>query len=158
MIKVNLRQFREWAIRERSVDIPGGSLNPPGRLRGQCVSLIQQYVHRVFGIPFQARGHAFMWANNPLPNHFRRLLPTGNRPQPGDILVYSREWSRDEFGHVAMMDDQNWFLDQNGLQRNTTVRRATPLAGFHIILRPINQDRLGLANNNNNVQFGTRKL
>jgi len=156
---MNLRQFREWAIQQRSVDIPGGSLNPPGRLRGECVSLVQQYVYRVFDIPFAARGHAHQWASNPLPNDFRRLVASGNRPQAGDILVYpSTMPGSNGFGHVALIDDEGWFLDQNGIQRNIVVRRQNPIPGFTVLLRPINQARLGLESNTTTFRPGRYRV
>jgi len=140
---MNLRQFREWAISQRSVDIPGGSTNPPGRLRGQCVSLIQQYLFQVFQKPFRAYGHARDWATN-YPRDFFNRLEANATLQRGDVLVYGSNMGGG-FGHMGLIDDRGQFLDQNGVIRLAVGTRQTPFAGFICILRPINQARLGLS-------------
>jgi len=53
------------------LEIHGG-----GSYKGQCVSLIQQYLNKVFDVPYVARGHAKDWASNPLPNVLTKLANT----------------------------------------------------------------------------------
>ena len=57
---MNLREFEKWALTQGSVANP----EPDYGFKGQCVSLIQQYLYNVCGIGFKARGHAKDWATN----------------------------------------------------------------------------------------------
>lgn len=50
--------FKNWAVGQGQV------ATPIGTYLGECISLVQQYLDRVFGIPFQARGHAKDWPTN----------------------------------------------------------------------------------------------
>ena len=56
---MNLKEFVEWAKKQGSVANP-----QKGTFKGQCVSLIQQYLYQVFGKPFKAYGNAKDWINN----------------------------------------------------------------------------------------------
>ena len=81
---MNLKEFGDWALNQGSV------ANPPPNYKylGECVSLIQQYLYRVFGIPFQAHAHAKDWAYN-IPNGFTKV---NSNPQKGDIVVYGANY------------------------------------------------------------------
>lgn len=81
---MNLKEFGDWALAQVSVANPP----PNNKYKGQCVSLIQQYLYRVFGIPFQAYGNAKDWAYN-IPDGFTKVNGT---PQKGDIIVYGANY------------------------------------------------------------------
>ena len=85
---MNLREFGEWALNQGQVP------NPPPKYKyaGECVSLIQQYLYQVFGIPFEAHGNAKDWANN-VPKEFNKLSATTGLER-GDILVYGENYRR----------------------------------------------------------------
>ena len=57
---MNLAEFGDWGLAEKSVANPG-----VGTYKGQCVSLIQQYLYRVFGVSYKPRGNAKDWERNP---------------------------------------------------------------------------------------------
>lgn len=104
---MNLREFGEWALKQGQV------ANPPPNYKyaGQCVSLVQQYLYQVLGIPFEAHGNAKDWANN-VPKEFEKLSPNAGL-QRGDILVYGSNYGNG-YGHIGIIDC-NWkFLEQNG--------------------------------------------
>lgn len=96
--------FKNWAVQESSVGTPVGTYI------GECVSLIQQYLSRVFGIPFQARGHAKDWATNAnVLSHFDKV----NTPQAGDIGV-SGATPSNPYAHIWIYLTPNLILEQNG--------------------------------------------
>lgn len=104
---MNLREFGEWVLKQGQVANP----EPNYKYLGQCVSLVQQYLHKVFGIPFEAHGNAKDWAYN-VPKEFNKL-PANAELKRGDILVYGSNYGGG-YGHIGIIDC-NWkFLEQNG--------------------------------------------
>jgi hypothetical protein len=82
---------------------------PNGRLEGQCVSLIQQYLIQVFNIPFKARGNAKDFGNSLVKEGFAIEVQV---PVKGDLIVYSGTL-KNKYGHVAIYIDKNQMYDQN---------------------------------------------
>lgn len=117
----SLQQFREWAVKNKSVATPAGTY------KGQCVSLIQQYLKQVFNIPFQARGNAKDFT----PPGFVRV----SNLRPGDIVRYGANYGGG-YGHIGLIDDTGAFLDQNGTRVLAVGRRSTPFSGINAIFRP----------------------
>jgi len=134
---MNLAEFGSWALAQKSVANPS-----VGTYKGQCVSLIQQYLYRVFGIPYQPRGNAKEWVRNPLPEHLTKLS-ANTALQPGDILVYGSNYGKG-YGHIALIDVNMKFFDQNGTKKLAVAYKGTPFSGYVCILRPKNQEALGL--------------
>ena len=100
---MNLREFENWALAQKSV----GNPTAEGSYKGECVSLVQQYLSKVHGIQFKARGNAKDWANIEIEG-FTKL--TGNIMLcAGDILVYS--YGR--YGHIALITVDGKMLEQN---------------------------------------------
>lgn len=142
---MNLKEFGDWALAQVSVANPP----PNNKYKGQCVSLIQQYLYRVFGIPFQAHGNAKDWAYN-IPDGFTKVNGT---PQKGDIIVYGANYpGSGGYGHIGFMDYNYKFFEQNGAKSLAVSYRDTIPSGYIAILRPNNQDKLGL-NTNSNVPY-----
>ena len=142
---MNLKEFGDWALAQGSVANPP----PNNKYKGQCVSLIQQYLYRVFGIPFQAHGNAKDWAYN-IPDGFTKVSGT---PQKGDIIVYGANYpGSGGYGHIGFMDYNYKFFEQNGAKSLAVSYRDTIPSGYIAILRPNNQDKLGL-NTNSNVPY-----
>lgn len=101
---MNLSQFISWAINAVSV------ATPIGTYVGECVSLIQQYLAMVFGIPFQARGHAKDWATNAnVLSYFDKV----SSPQAGDIGI-SGPTASNPYGHIWLYTSSNTIIEQNG--------------------------------------------
>lgn len=93
------------------VDLNSGSTF--GRLKGQCVSLIQNYLEDCYGIPFKARGNAKDWINT-IPNAgIGKIVKT---PQYGDIIVwggYKRaNGTTNKYGHIAIYINGKEYYDQ----------------------------------------------
>jgi len=84
---MNLREFLEWATAHGSVDIPKDNSDTGEQLKGQCVSLIGQYLYQVFDKPFQTYGYARDWDTNYPKGYFKRL-ESSTTWQRGDVLVY----------------------------------------------------------------------
>lgn len=137
---MTLKEFENWALAEDSVANPP----PDNGFKGQCVSLIQQYLYRVFNKSFQAYGNAKDWDSNYPRDYFTRLQ-IGNKLQPGDVLVYGGNYGGG-YGHMMIVDSNNKFLDQNGTKRLAVGVRNTPFSGYISILRPKEQIKLGLGN------------
>lgn len=103
---MNLREFENWALQQGSVANPA----PDNSHKGQCVSLVQQYLNKVFNLPFKARGNAKDWANSSIPGFTK--ISANNSVKPGDILVYGPV-SGNPYGHIAIIDADGKFLEQN---------------------------------------------
>lgn len=104
---MNLREFGEWALNQGQVANP----EPNCKYLGECVSLVQQYLYKVFDIPFEAHGNAKDWANN-VPKEFEKLSAS-EKLKRGDILVYGENFGNG-YGHLGIVDC-NWkMLEQNG--------------------------------------------
>lgn len=106
---MDLLAFKSWALSQGSVDKYQGSNK--SELKGQCVSLINQYCWRVLNVPADAWGHAAAWANTnnaDVAKHFERV-PT---VAPGDILVYPG--MSVPYGHIEIAMPGGYALGQNG--------------------------------------------
>jgi len=132
---MNLKEFENWAVAQKQV----GNPNTEESYKGECVSLIQQYLSKVYNIPFKARGNAKDWANIQIEG-FEKLSPN-NALKPGDILVYDTG----KFGHMVIVTLEDKALQQNkGGNRIITIESIE--SGYVVIHRPKNVD-LGVADN-----------
>ena len=134
---MNLAEFGIWALSKGSVANP-----QQNSFKGQCVSLIQQYLYQVFGKPFKAHGNAKDWATN-YPKDYFTKLSANVALQKGDVLVYGSNYGGG-YGHIALIDASGNFFDQNGIKRLAVAYRDKPFSGYIAVLRPINQAKLGL--------------
>lgn len=119
----SLQAFREWAVAQ------GGNIGNPlvNTYRGQCVSLVQQYLYRVFAIPYAPRGHA----KDFVPPNFTKV---SGSPRAGDVV----RWPASNYskrGHIGLIDDDNLYLFQNRLG-DSRVYRGRPLDAGYTIFRP----------------------
>lgn len=108
---MNLAEFKDWAATQGQVGNPGTADkdNPIGTYPGQCVSLVQQYLDKVFGIPYQPRGNAKDWPTNP---NVLSLFDKVSDIQPGDIIVYGANFGNGD-GHIGVAFNGQ-LLEQNG--------------------------------------------
>lgn len=104
---LSLDQFKDWAIKEGSV-----AKFTDGQFLGECVSLINQYLGRVFGISAGAWGHAYAWANDDN-NSVREYFDKVGSPEKGDIGVMGQNYG-DGKGHIFIYLSPNTILEQNG--------------------------------------------
>lgn len=122
---MNLDQFRNWAVSQGQVS------NPVSRAdwlyTGECVSLVQQYLNKVYGIPFQARGHAKDWiSNGNVLSYFDRV----GSPQAGDIGVTGAV-AGNPYGHIFIYLSPSTILEQNGrVSRRVSTGAAYPGAAI----------------------------
>jgi hypothetical protein len=98
---MTLNDFKNWALSQRSV------ATPIGTYKGECVSLIQQYLSRVYDIPFKVRGNAVDWSSN---SDVLQYFDVVSDLNPGDILVYNLN---DGIGHIEIYLGNNQSLQQN---------------------------------------------
>ena len=143
---MNLAEFGIWAISQGSVANP-----QENSFKGQCVSLIQQYLYQVFGKPFKAHGNAKDWATN-YPKDYFTKVSTSTKLQKGDVLVYGSNYGGG-YGHIALIDASGNFFDQNGIKKLAVGYREKPFTNYIAVLRPINQAKLGL--NSDRYKVGT---
>ncbi len=135
---MNLQEFGSWGLAQGSVANP----EPNNKYKGQCVSLIQQYLHKVFNKPFKAYGNAKDWETQ-YPKEYFNKLANNNKLKPGDVLVYGSNYGGG-YGHIGLIDANGKFYDQNGVKKLAIGYRDTPFSGYVCILRPKNQNALGL--------------
>lgn len=117
----SIQSFREWAVAQGS-NIGNPTVNT---YKGECVSLVQQYLYQVFGIPYKARGHA----KDFVPPDFTK---TSGSPKAGDILRYQLgKGGAGKLGHIGLVDDDGKFLNQNHNGDHKVYRDNVP-AGYEI--------------------------
>ena len=121
---MNLREFEKWALAQGSVANP----EPDYGFKGECVSLIQQYLYQVCGIPFKARGNAKDWANNIIEGWDK--FDVSNTLKAGDILVYTTG----KYGHIVIVNADLKCLEQNW-NYNKKVTVSEIRKGYSCILR-----------------------
>ena len=121
---MNLREFEKWALAQGSVANP----EPDFGFKGECVSLIQQYLYQVCGIPFKARGNAKDWANNIIEGWDK--FDISNSLKAGDILVYTTG----KYGHIVIVNADLKCLEQNW-NYNKKVTVSEIRKGYSCILR-----------------------
>ena len=121
---MNLREFEKWALAQGSVANP----KPDYGFKGECVSLIQQYLYQVCGIPFKARGNAKDWANNIIEGWDK--FDISNSLKTGDILVYTTG----KYGHIVIVNADLKCLEQNW-DYNKKVTVSEIRKGYSCILR-----------------------
>ncbi len=101
---MNLDQLRAWALAQGQV------AKTDGTYPGQCVSLINQYLSKVFSIQAGAWGDAKDWATNgSVASYFDKV----GSPQAGDIGV-SGAVPGNPYGHIWIYLSPTQVLEQNG--------------------------------------------
>lgn len=142
---MNLQQFGSWALGQGSVANP----EPNNKYKGECVSLVQQYLYQVFEKSFKAYGNAKDWIDK-YPSEYFNKLNANVGYQKGDVLVYGADRGNG-YGHMGIIDCNNKWLDQNGIKKKAVAYQDKPFPGYKCILRPKNQGALGLASEKFNV-------
>ena len=118
-----LNDFKNWALASGQV---GKATD--GQFVGQCVSLINQYLYKVYGISAGAWGDAKDWAKDT--NSVRQYFDKVGSPQAGDIGV-SGPTSTNPYGHIWIYLSPTTILEQNGrvpLRVSTGSAYANPIA------------------------------
>lgn len=136
---MNLREFEKWALAQGSVANP----EPDFGFKGECVSLIQQYLYNVCGIPFKARGNSKDWANNIIEGWDK--FDVSNTLKAGDILVYTTG----KYGHIVIVNADLKCLEQNW-NYNKKVTVSEIRKGYSCILRSRKAIDVGEAGETNN--------
>lgn len=97
----SLQSFREWAVAQ------GGNIGNPvvNNFRGQCVSLVQQYLNQVFDIQYAPRGNAKDFVP---PKFSIASAPV----RAGDIVRWGAS-NYSKYGHIGLIDDDALYLYQN---------------------------------------------
>jgi hypothetical protein len=101
---VTLIEFKDWALAQSSVGNPG-----TGSYLGQCVSLVQQYLDRCFGIPYQPRGNAKDWPTNA---NVLSYFDVVSDVREGDIGVMGANYGNGN-GHIFVYLPGGFILEQN---------------------------------------------
>lgn len=85
---------------------------PSGMQRGQCVTLIQLYIHDCFGAVIKARGNAKDFGDTLVKEGLAKVV---KEPRIGDIIVYKKEGKVNGvvYGHIAIYIDKETIYDQN---------------------------------------------
>ena len=136
---MNLKEFEKWTLSQKQV----GNPTTEGSYKGECVSLVQQYLNKVHNIPFEARGNAKDWANIVIEG-FNKYAPD-NALKAGDIIVYNNG----KYGHLAIITADGKMLEQNR-NGNRIITVGDVRSGYVMIHRPAKID-LGIVTDNYNV-------
>jgi len=122
--KASLQEFREWIVKRGRVGNPGKGNNS---YVGQCVSAVQCYLYYVHNVEYASRGNAKDFT----PPGFVRV----SNLRPGDIVRYGSNYGGG-YGHIGIIDDTGYFLDQNGARVLAVNRMSSPFSGINAIFRP----------------------
>ena len=122
---MNLREFEKWALEQKSV----GNPTPEQSYNGECVSLVQQYLYKVYGIPFKPRGNAKDWANVEIQGFTK--YNANNNLKAGDIVIYDNG----KFGHMGIVTADGKLLQQNK-DGNRIITVTNVMPGYIKIQRP----------------------
>lgn len=101
MARISLKEFID-KTKGTKVDVPWGN----GNLKGQCVSLVQQYIHQCLGQPMKPRGNAKDWKKTYVNEGLGKITKS---PKYGDIIVYNIG----TYGHIAIYINSTTMYDQN---------------------------------------------
>ena len=127
-MKISLEKFVENTKGQR-IDVPWES---DGHLKGQCVSLIQQYLVQCLEQPAKPRGNAKDWINT---YPAEGLGTITDSPRKGDIIVFPNE--AQGYGHIAIYVDANTLYDQNnGRHDNGCAGYGAIFSRDFVALRP----------------------
>lgn len=126
MSKISLEKFIENTKGQR-IDVSWGE----GRLKGQCVSLIQQYISQCLEQPAKARGNAVDWKESYVNEGLGTIT---NSPRKGDLLVFPNE--ANGLGHIAIYIDENTMYDQNNLRHDNGCSGYANILPNYVALRP----------------------
>lgn len=70
------------------------------------------------------------------------------------MLVYGSNYGGG-YGHIALIDVNGKFFDQNGVKKLAVGYRDKPFTGYVCVLRPKNQSKLGLNKTTSRYKVGT---
>lgn len=127
MTRISLEKFIE-NTKGKKINVPWQKEN--GSLKGQCVSLIQQYISQCLGQPAKARGNAINWKSSYVKEGLGKVTTT---PRKGDIVVFNKGL----LGHIAIYIDSNTIYDQNnGSHDNRCAGYGEMLTNKKTYLRP----------------------
>lgn len=93
-----------------AVDFP--NVDHDTNLKGQCVTLVQNYIYSCLGQPYTARGDAKDWIYTYVNEG---LGHTSSDQQDGDIIVFPNEGNG--YGHIGIWYKNNIY-DQNNLRHD----------------------------------------
>lgn len=79
---------------------------PNGKQKGQCVSLVQQYLLECYDIPVKTRGNAIDFGDSLVKEGYARKV---DKAEYGDLIVFETG----EYGHIGIYIDKNKMYDQN---------------------------------------------
>lgn len=140
---MNLKEFENWALEQKSV----GNPTAEGSYKGECVSLVQQYLNKVHNIPFKPRGNAKDWANVEIEG-FIYSADKSLILHAGDILVYNYG----KYGHIALITVDGKMLEQNK-KGNRKITKGDIDFDYVCVFRP---DKIDLGIENKQETFKVR--
>lgn len=127
-MKISLEQFVN-ETKGTAVDVPWES---DGHLKGQCVSLVQQYLVRCLEQEAKPRGNAKDWINTYVAEGLGNIT---NELRKGDLLVFPNE--ANGYGHIAIYVNESATYDQNNLRHdNGLAGYGTIFSNDYVALRP----------------------
>ena len=100
MSRISLKQFINQTINT----VVG--FTDTDKLKGECVTLIQEYIRLCHGVPYKARGNAKDWVNT-----CNDIATITDNPKYGDIIVWGKEVGKG-YGHLAIYIDDTKYYDQ----------------------------------------------
>ena len=124
---ISLKKFIEQT-QGQAIDV---SFSHTSHLKGQCVSLIQEYLRLCLGQPDKARGHAKDWAINYVNEGLGTIVDTARN---GDILVFPKECNH--FGHIGIYYNGKLYDQNNTRHDQGRAGLGEIFSNDYIILRP----------------------
>lgn len=124
---ISLKKFIEQTNGKR-IDV---SFPHTSNLKGQCVSLVQEYLRLCLGQPDKARGNAKDWVNTYVNEGLGTIV---SEARNGDLLVFPHE--ANGYGHIGIYYNGKLY-DQNNARHDKGAAGLTDIFSHDlIILRP----------------------
>lgn len=125
-MKKTLKEFIDETKGTR-VDVPWAN----GKLKGQCVSLVQQYIGQCLEQPMKARGNAVDWIQSYVDEG---LGHTTADQKTGDLIVFPHE--AEPYGHIAIWVEGKLYDQNNGRHDNWSAGFGEVFSWDFVTLRP----------------------
>lgn len=128
-MSVSLESFANGNHGQR-LDVPWAN----GWLKGQCVSLVQQFLAQCLDLPMYPRGDAKDWVHT-IPNEGNGYIVNGT-PERGDLLVWTHQGGG--YGHIGIATGDGMCFQQNDVAwgHDGTARKIDPnVFGSYTVIR-----------------------